>query len=115
MALFPRGHRCRPGPALPVAALFVLTITVPGLLAQAPQPAPKPRPANAPPAAKAGPALPSARTIIDRHVAKLGGRQAILARNSMHAKGTVAIASQGMTGSIELFAAKPNKSLQRIS
>src|SRR5436190_1348151 len=53
MALRPRGHRCRPGLALPVAALFVLTITVPGLLAQAPQPAPKPRPANAP-AAKAG-------------------------------------------------------------
>jgi hypothetical protein len=114
MALSPRGHRCRPGLALPVAALFVLTITVPGLLAQAPQPAPKPRSANAP-SAKAGAALPSARTIIDRHVAKVGGRQAILARNSMHAKGTVAIASQGMTGSIELFAGKPNKSLQRIS
>ena len=118
MALYPRGHRCRPGVALPVAVLFVLAIAGAGVLAQAPPAAPRPRPAApaAPPlAAKADAALPAARTIIDRHIAKVGGRQAILARSSMHATGTVAIAAQGMTGSIELFAAKPNKSLQRIS
>ena len=118
MALIPRGHRCRPGVALPVAALFVLTFTGSGVIAQAPQPAPRTRPtapAAAAPAAKPDAALPTARTIIDRHIATVGGRQAILARSSLHATGTVAIASQGMTGSIELFAAKPNKSLQRIS
>jgi len=101
-----------------MAALFVLAITGPGVLAQVPQAAPRPRP-TAPavrsPGTKADAALPAARTIIDRHVAKVGGRQAILARTSMHATGTVAIASQGMTGSIELFTAKPNKSLQRMS
>ena len=40
-------------------------------------------------------ALPTARSIIDRHIAAIGGRAAILARTSTHATGTVAIPSAG--------------------
>jgi hypothetical protein len=60
-------------------------------------------------------ALPSARSIIDRHITAVGGRKAILARNSIYATGTVSIASQGMSGPVEIFAAKPNKMLQRLT
>jgi hypothetical protein len=93
-----------------------MSMSGPGVLAQAPQAAPKPREvAPGPQTAPANVALPSARTIIDRHITAVGGRKAILARNSMHATGTVSIASQGMTGPVEIFAAKPNKVLQRLS
>jgi hypothetical protein len=116
MARIPRGQRCWPGVALLAAALFLITIGGPRLLAQAPQAAPEPRSATAKPqTAPAAAALPAARTIIDRHVTAVGGRKAILARNSMHATGTVSIASQGMTGPVEVFAAKPNKMLQRLT
>jgi len=113
MPLFPRRHRCRPGVALPAAALFLIASAGYGLMAQAPQAA---RPATAKPqTAPAAAALPAARTVIDRHIAAVGGRKAIMARNSMHATGTVSIASQGMTGPVEVFAAKPNKMLQRLT
>ena len=113
MPLFPRRHRCRPGVALPAAALFLIASAGNGLMAQAPQAA---RPATAKPqTAPAAAALPAARTVIDRHIAAVGGRKAIMARNSMHATGTVSIASQGMTGPVEVFAAKPNKMLQRLT
>ncbi|MEO7273406.1 MAG: hypothetical protein ABIX28_02805 [Vicinamibacterales bacterium] len=93
-----------------------MTIGGPRVLAQAPQTATPPRAAAPkPPPAAPDAALPAARTIIDRHIAAVGGRKAILARNSMHATGTVSIASQGMTGPVEVFAAKPNKMLQRLS
>ena len=115
MARIPRGQRSWPGVALPVVALFLMSLG-PAVLAQAPQPAPRPRPATPPAAKPAAPAaLPAARTIIDRHITAVGGRKAIMARNSMHATGTVSIASQGMTGPVEVFAAKPNKMLQRLT
>jgi len=116
MALISAGHRCRPGLALLIATLVLIALDGSGVLAQASQAAPKPRPAaSAPLTARAEAALPTARSIIDRHIAKVGGRQALLARSSMHATGTVSIASQGMTGAVDLFAAKPNRMLQRIS
>ena len=60
-------------------------------------------------------ALPTARSIIDRHILAVGGRAAILARSSSHAVGTVSIPSAGMTGSVDVFTAKPDKSLLRIT
>jgi hypothetical protein len=54
--------------------------------------------------------LPDAREIINRHVKAVGGREAILARKSVHAVGTLSVPAQGLSGPIELFqAAEPNR------
>jgi hypothetical protein len=72
------------------------------------QPAPQAKPA---PEVK----LPSARSIIDRHIAAVGGRKAILAHSSSHAKGTMTVAGSGMSGSLNIYGAKPNKSVVKIT
>jgi hypothetical protein len=89
--------------------------------APAPAPAPKttPAPATAPKAKETTKAdqanLPSARSIVDRHITAVGGKAAILAHSSSRATGTFTVASAGMTGAIEVFAAKPDKSMVKIS
>jgi hypothetical protein len=116
-------RRCRPGLALPIVVLFAVAPFV-QLLAQtdqAPAPGAAPRtsapkaPAPAPQSARADAALPTPRTIIDRHIVAIGGRKAILGRTSTHMSGTVSVPSAGMTGSVDVFAATPDKSLLRIS
>jgi hypothetical protein len=76
-------------------------------------------PAPPSPAAKAvRPAaadLPSARSVIDRHVRAIGGREAVLAHSSTHARGTLSMPMAGMTGELDVYAAKPNKSLVKIT
>ncbi len=59
--------------------------------------------------------LPSARSIIDKYVQAIGGRRAILAHSSSHATGTLNVPSQGITGNIEIYSAKPNKSLVKTT
>lgn len=81
---------------------------------QLPPPARPPR-VEAEATAAAAAALPSARSIIDRHVQAIGGREAILRHSSTHATGVLSIPSAGMTGSIEMFAAKPNKAALKIT
>ena len=88
----------RPGFALPL--LTVLAIA--------------PAAARAPQAEKPA-ALPAARDIIDRHIKERGGRQAIMARTSTHATGSVSLPAAGLSGKLESFHAKPNKFLQRMS
>jgi hypothetical protein len=94
----------RPGLALPVLALLAAT-PLAGVERQTAQTARRP--------AAVATKLPPAREIIDRHIKAIGGREAVLAHTSAYAKGTVTIASAGLTGSVELFAAKPNKTLTR--
>lgn len=53
--------------------------------------------------------LPSARAIIDKHIAAIGGREAILSNASVRATGTLSIPAAGMTGTVEIVGAKPNK------
>jgi hypothetical protein len=88
------------------------------LLAQAPQAPAPPKAAPAAPAAKA-PAqavgLPSARSIINSHIEAMGGRKAILAHTSSHATGTMTVAGAGITGVLDVYSAKPNKSLVKIN
>lgn len=60
-------------------------------------------------------ALPSARAVIDRHIEAIGGRKAILGHTSTHASGTMSMASSGVSGSIEVYAAKPDKSFVKLS
>jgi hypothetical protein len=59
--------------------------------------------------------LPSARTIIDKYVQAIGGRKAILAHSSSHATGTFTVASAGISGNIEIYNAKPAKSLVKTN
>jgi hypothetical protein len=105
---------------LAAVGLAVVFSGGPALSAQAPapsKPAPpaqgaKPTPASAPtPTA----ALPSARSIIDRHIAAVGGRKAILAHTSSHATGTMTVAGSGITGVLDVYSAKPDKSLVKIN
>lgn len=60
-------------------------------------------------------ALPPANTIVERHVQATGGRKAIEAHTSMRVVGTMNVPSNGMTGSLEAFAAKPDKTLVKIT
>jgi hypothetical protein len=71
--------------------------------------------AQQPPQAKAvaSPALPPAQQILDRHTKAIGGRDAILARSSSQATGTVTMTSAGISGTVVMFSAKPNKKLAR--
>jgi hypothetical protein len=97
--------------ALPLAFAFV--VAAPPLRGQTP---PVEAPKTSPPGkAAAQAALPSARSILDRHLDAIGGKAAVLAHSSTHATGTFTVASAGMKGTIEVFAAKPDKSLVKIN
>jgi hypothetical protein len=89
--------------------------------AQTPQAPPAPRtvqPRSLPPSAPAespSATLPSARTIIDRYVEAIGGRKAILAHSSTHASGTMSMPSSGVSGAVDLYSARPNKSFIKLT
>src|SRR3954462_14810944 len=114
----------RLGSVLRAAALLsCLSATVAAQTTQAP---PKPKPASpagqapatpakpgAPPASST--ALPSARSVIDRYVEAIGGRKAILAHSSTHATGTMSMPSSGVSGNVEVYSAKPNKSFVKLT
>lgn len=91
------------------------------LSAQAPaapapsKPAPAAQGATAPAPAPSRAPLPSARSIIDRHIQAVGGRKAILAHTSSHATGTMTVAGAGITGVLDVYSAKPDKSLVKIN
>ena len=104
---------CRPG--LAVSIVLLLAVAAAGPLSAQTDQAPATRTAGPPAQTRPDPALPSARSIIDRHIAAIGGRAALLARTSTHATGTVAISSAGMTGTVDVFAAKPDRMLLRIT
>jgi hypothetical protein len=58
--------------------------------------------------------LPSAREVLDRSIKEMGGREAFLKLSSQVAKGRFEMPAQGLTGTIELSAAKPSKLLLSI-
>lgn len=91
-----------------VLATAVFVISAWPLAAQTTAPA---APAAQAPAAE----LPSARSIIDRHLAAIGGKAALARRSSMHLKGTISMPANGISGPLEVFAAKPNKTLTKIT
>jgi hypothetical protein len=59
--------------------------------------------------------LPDARTIVERHIKAIGGREAILAHKSMHASGTLSIPSSGISGPVDIYGAAPDRVLVRTS
>lgn len=61
-------------------------------------------------------ALPSPKALMDRHNAAIGGRAAIDKHQSIHLSATMNIeAMGGMLAAMELYRARPNKFLQKIS
>jgi zinc protease len=103
---------------------FALALCATSLLyAQAAAPA---KPASPPPQTPAAPkperdvpvrsvSLPSPRSIIDKYVAAIGGRKAILAHSSSHATGAFTVAGPGITGTIDIYNAKPALSLVKTT
>lgn len=72
--------------------------------------------AQAPAAQKAdASALPTARSIIDKHLAAVGGRKAITAHKSHRVKGTMSMPANGMSGTLESVAARPNKIKTKVT
>lgn len=90
-----------------LSAALALSLPAAPLYAQAAQQAPAPaeKPAT----------LPDARTIIDRHIAAIGGREAITSYSSSRVTGRIEMPANGLSGPFEMFAAKPNLSLMRMT
>ena len=59
--------------------------------------------------------LPSAKEILERFGKTVGGEEAFLKHTSQHAKGTVEMPAQKLKGTMEVFAARPNKLLLKVS
>ena len=112
--------RCflRPGLATRVVGILIAgVLTFAPVVAQGQAPAAQ-KPAtqdSKPTAAESSKALPSARSILDRHIAAIGGKEAVLSHSSTKATGTFSVASAGMSGGLEVIAAKPDKSMVRIT
>ncbi|MEX2273764.1 MAG: hypothetical protein WD690_20030 [Vicinamibacterales bacterium] len=68
--------------------------------------------ASLPASAQQTPSItPEARAIIARHLTALGGEKALAPLTSMRAAGALAMPAQGITGTVEIVAARPNKAL----
>jgi hypothetical protein len=116
--------RSTDGRAVPVvmAALVAIALAAP-LYGQATAPPSAPPPSSSSPTtsspttpAKAQAELPSARSIIDRHIKAIGGRDAVMAHTSQHATGTFSVPAQGLVGTIEIFgAANPSRAALKVN
>ncbi len=60
-------------------------------------------------------ALPDAKSLMEKHNAAVGGRAALDRHASMKMTGKMEIVGPGITADVEVFRAKPNKILQRIT
>jgi hypothetical protein len=101
----PRGGRAVP---VLIAAFAAVALDAASLNAQAPATPP-------PAAAKVEAELPSARSIIDRHIKAIGGKDAVLSHTSQHATGTFSVPAQGLVGTVEIFgAANPNRAALKV-
>jgi hypothetical protein len=95
----------------------ILGSTGASLSAQFPPPARPPKMAAEPSKSPEGAAvkLPSARSILDKHLAAIGGRQAVLSHTSTRATGTISMPAAGVTGAVEIYGAQPNRTLLKVS
>lgn len=92
-------------------ALPCVLVTTSSALAQAtavPPPATQTQPADTA-------ALPLAQSIVDKHIAAIGGRKALQTHSSVHVKGTMAMPAAGITGTMEMYAARPNMQLTKMT
>jgi hypothetical protein len=58
--------------------------------------------------------LPPAQEVLDRFVQQMGGKETYKKHKSQHASGSVEMPAQQIKGSLELFAAEPDKMLVKI-
>lgn len=61
------------------------------------------------------PALPAASEVITRYVRAIGGRDAVLRHASLRAVGTFSMPAQGIAGTVERMAARPDRFLEKVS
>src|SRR5262245_41079508 len=59
--------------------------------------------------AKASSSLPPAKEVIAKYVTAMGGKEAVVKYTSTHVKGRSELPAQGIKGTLEVFAAKPDK------
>jgi hypothetical protein len=90
----------------PIAAAVACSIV---LAAQAPAPM-VPAPPSSTPAA-----LPAAAEVVARHITALGGAAAFKAVKSFHASGRFEISGVGLGGQFDLYAARPNRLILRMT
>jgi hypothetical protein len=98
-----------------IALLSAAVLSAQAVQAPRPQTPATAKPAAPPKAPVPSTALPLARTVIDRYVEAIGGRKAVLAHRSTHASGTMSMASSGVSGPVDVYAARPNKSVVKLT
>lgn len=59
--------------------------------------------------------LPTAKEVLERYAQAIGGKAAFKKHDSQHATGTVEMKAQGISGKMEVFAARPNKLLMKMT
>lgn len=59
-------------------------------------------------------ALPSAKELMDKHDAAIGGRAALEKHASIHQSGSLSIAAAGIEATLDLYRARPSLFLQKI-
>jgi hypothetical protein len=60
-------------------------------------------------------ALPDGKTVIERFIKAIGGRDAIMRQTGRHVVGKMEVPAQGMSGDLELWAQAPNKMTMSVS
>jgi zinc protease len=60
-------------------------------------------------------ALPAVADILDRHLAAIGGRDAVMAISSVQQRGTLEMSAMGISAEVTMASAKPNKSSMLMS
>ncbi len=59
--------------------------------------------------------LPPAKDLLARHIAAIGGEDAIRKRTAVHTVGEFSLPAMGLSGPLEAFQATPNKYVARVS
>jgi hypothetical protein len=98
-------HRTALPALLALASGFVACATAPAASVPATTPATTP----------AQPTLPRAAELVGRYQQAIGGTANFASKKGMHATGDFAVPSAGVTGTFELFSARPNKMLMRVT
>ncbi len=71
--------------------------------------------AGAVPVLAAAQGLPDGKALVSKHIAAIGGREAMEKHSSVHMTGTFSMAAMGIEGPIHLYRAKPSLFLQQIT
>lgn len=95
----------RLGSALVVPCVLALGVSAAAQSAQAPAP---PKPVETA-------ALPTPQSILDRHIDAIGGRDVLKKHSSVHVSGTINVPANGISGTVETYAARPNKNLLKMT